>query len=73
MRVALEDVAVIRVVPESASPGSVKPATLFLSCDANSDNFEIAAAVAVVALPVCSLISRSFVVRRVTSAAEPAC
>ena len=47
-----EDVIVIRLVPVSASPGSVKPATLFLSCDANSDNFEIAAAVAVVALPV---------------------
>ena len=56
-----------------APPGKVNPATLRLSCDANSDNFEIAAAVAVVALPVCSLISRSFVVRRVTSAADPAC
>ena len=34
------------------SAGSVNPSTVFLSCVANSDNFDIEAAVAVAALPV---------------------
>ena len=56
-----------------AALGSVNPATVALSCDARTDSFDIEAAVAVVAFPVCSPISFSLVVRRVTSAAEPAC
>ena len=53
--------------------GKANPSTVFRSCVASSDSFEIDAAVAVVALPVWSPISRRRVVRRVTSAAEPAC
>jgi hypothetical protein len=34
------------------SPGNVNPSTVFLSCVASSESFEIEAAVAVAALPV---------------------
>ena len=61
------------VVVLSTSLGSVKPATVFLSWVASSENFEIDSAVAAVALLVCMLITFSLFVRRVTSAADPAC
>jgi hypothetical protein len=55
------------------SAGNENPSTVFLSCVASSDSFEIDAAVAAVALPVWLPISRNLDVRRVTSAADPAC
>ncbi len=55
------------------SCGSVKPSTVLRSFVASSESFAIDAAVAAVACPVCWPISRNRVVRRVTSAAEPAC
>ena len=53
--------------------GKVNPSTVCLSWVASSDSLAIEAAVADVALPVWLPISRSLVVRLVTSAAELAC
>ncbi len=45
------------VLDFSAAPGKVKPDTVCRNWEASSDNFAIDDAVALVALPVCLLIS----------------
>ena len=57
----------------SISAGSANPSTVLRSRVASSESFAMDAAVADVALPVWLPISFNLVVRRVTSAAAPAC